>query len=332
MIGLYGLWYLWRVRRWSSVACFAGTVCALAVPYVASNVIFFGSAMPISGWIKSSFPHLYLRGLENPMAGPSLSLSLFGCSIVFGLLPVAVASLAWLYARGMSAEIRGLIGVFLGGAILQLLYIALFTRTETWWYNYYTLSIVVGGLGAGLGVGKWLAQRGWPERAAPWQRRAAALVTPVLVVLFIVGTAARRLHSSGLIEMQTALETYLAEHHASRSTIMIGDFPGRLAFATDNYIVATDMLTGNRRLYDAMMNSPQPIQYLLDYCAGRGHPVDYVVKIGKPYITAGEDRQTAVVNDPKQYPRLVPLGKVRAPVPYDEPYPGLLIYRLRPDR
>jgi hypothetical protein len=55
-----------------------------------------------------------------------------------------------------------------------------------------------------------------------------------------------------------------------------------------------------------------------------------VVRIGKPFIAPGEDRQTAIVNDPKQYPRLVPLGKVHSPVPYDEPYPGLLIWRLRP--
>ena len=162
-VAVYGLWYLARVRRWSVWLCFAAAASLLAVPYLVSNQIFFGSAMPISGWIKSSFPHVYLRGIENPMSGPSLSMSLLGCSIVFGLLPACVAGLAWLYARRVPSEVRGLVGVFWAGTALQLLYIALFTRTETWWYNYYSLAIVTGGLGGGLAVAQWRLRQAWPS-------------------------------------------------------------------------------------------------------------------------------------------------------------------------
>jgi hypothetical protein len=330
-VAVYGLWYMARTRRLSCWLCFTAAAGVFVVPYLVSNQIFFGSAMPISGWIKSSFPHLYLRGLENPMSGQrwSLSLSLFGCSIAFGLAPACVAGLAWLYARRIPSEVRGLIGVFWAGATLQLLYIALFTRTETWWYNYYALPIVTGGLGAGLAVAQWKLRHGWESGAAPaWQRRLATLLAPAVIVLFIAVTVHKRFHPGGLPKFQEALESYLAENKVSARTILMADYPGHVAWATDNYVVSADMLTGNRRLYEAMKTSPQPVQYLLDYCAQRGHPVDFVVCGGKSFMQRGADQKTIIVNDPKQHPRCVPLGEIHAPFPYESPHPGLLIWRL----
>ena len=150
------------------------------------------------------------------MSGPSLSLSLFGCNIAFGLLPACVAGLAWLYARRVPGEVRGLIGVFWAGSALQLLYIALFTRTETWWYNYYPLAIVTGGLGAGLAVAQWELRHSPQSVAAPpWQRRLAALLAPAVIVLFIAVSVQKRFHPGGLFKVQDALESYLAENNVS---------------------------------------------------------------------------------------------------------------------
>jgi len=332
-VAVYGLWYLARVRRWSLGLCFAATAGVLAVPYLASNHIFFGSLVPISGWIKSSFPHIYLRGFENPMSGPNLSMSLLGCSIVFGLLPACVAGLAWLYARRIAGEVRGLIGVFWAGTALQLLYIALFTRSETWWYNYYTLAIVTGGLGAGLAVAQWKLQHAWPAATPPWQRLLATLLAPAVIVLFIAVTVHKRFQPGGVPKVQQTVESYLAANKVSGRTILMADFPGHVAWATDNHVVCMDMLTGNRRLYEAMKQSPQPAQYLLDYCAKTGHPVDLVVCGGKPFMERPadpNDRKTIIVNDPKQYPRRVPLGEIHAPLPYQSPSRGLFIWRLNP--
>jgi len=46
LVAIYGLWYVWQVRRLRSVVLFTFGVAVLAVPYVVSNWLFLGHQRP----------------------------------------------------------------------------------------------------------------------------------------------------------------------------------------------------------------------------------------------------------------------------------------------
>ena len=73
-----GTWkrQLWPSTRWGILSLWP--TIALVVPYLLFNKLHFGHAMPLSGMLKSSFPHVgfNVRGLD-----PS-QLLLFGCGLV----------------------------------------------------------------------------------------------------------------------------------------------------------------------------------------------------------------------------------------------------------
>jgi len=92
----------------------------LILPYLLSNYYYFGGLSPVSGWLKSSFPHIFL----GKPSGPN---SFFGYNIVAGVVPVIIAVIFFpiLKVRG---SVRNLIMVLLTGSILHFFYTAFFTR------------------------------------------------------------------------------------------------------------------------------------------------------------------------------------------------------------
>ena len=144
LIGALGVLLFISDRDFRGLATMSLTFAAIAVPYAASNYFIFGHAVPVSGYIKSTFPEVFLRGFEIP-AG-MLTLSFEGYSILFGIIPIAFALALWPIYR--DRQTRLVIAAILGGAILQFLQIALFTRSHTAWYWYYLLPVSAGALAA----------------------------------------------------------------------------------------------------------------------------------------------------------------------------------------
>ena len=134
-------------RNFRGLAVMSLTFMVVTVPYVASNYLIFGHAVPVSGYIKSTFPEVFARGFEIP-AG-MLTMSFEGYSILFGIMPTAFALALWPTYR--DRRTRLVVAAILCGAIFQFLQIALFTRSHTSWYWYYLLPIAAGALaGANL--------------------------------------------------------------------------------------------------------------------------------------------------------------------------------------
>ena len=140
LIGALGVLLLITDRDFRGLAMMSLMFLVITVPYLASNYLIFGHVVPVSGYIKSTFPEVIVRGFETQ--GGGLSLSFEGYSIFFGILPIAFALALWPTYR--DRRTRLVIAAILGGAILQFLQIALFTRGHTSWYWYYLLPVTAG--------------------------------------------------------------------------------------------------------------------------------------------------------------------------------------------
>ncbi len=72
------------------------------------------------------------------------------------------------------------------------------------------------------------------------------------------------------------------------------------------------MLTGNRKLVDAMLRSPDAIEFLRRSCEQRGCPIKYVVFVKKPmWLAPSADLKSIVYYNPHTYPRLEPIGGLK---------------------
>lgn len=108
-----------RRRRFAQLGLIVFGAALVVLPYLAYNFLVFGAFLPISGQIKSSFPHVEWHG---PL------LDRFG---VRGLIHISLAMafsvwylLAWIHLRGGPFERRFLLAAALIGSVALLLHAA----------------------------------------------------------------------------------------------------------------------------------------------------------------------------------------------------------------
>ena len=125
---------------------------------------------------------------------------------------------------------------------------------------------------------------------------------------------------------------YLRENHIEGKTILVSDWPGYLAFQTDNRIIAADLLTANVSLYERMRDAPDALHFLVAYCAALGHPIEYVIYSGNQWLVPDAELTSATYNDPRSYPLLVPIGRLEftAPPVYTSGNRGFMVWKLPP--
>ncbi|MEW5940201.1 MAG: hypothetical protein AB1750_11095 [Chloroflexota bacterium] len=255
------LWFRWRnVKDWLIAALVAGT---LGLAYILSNVWLFGGAVPVSGWLKSTFPEPSVRGwlISN------LATAISGYNILFGVAPLALSALAILVLRRRLQGDIGLINPLWVGGVFHFLYTAGFTRGADSWLWYYVLPILLGALSLALLI---------ELLPGAWRGRATLLVlglSACFCLAYTLRTLVRPLPAS----QGEVMLAYLEQNGINDSTLVVTDSPGEVAFFSGNRVIGLDMLTANRLFVNDMLAAPNGLQFILDRAAQAGYPADYLL-------------------------------------------------------
>ncbi len=304
LIGALGVLLFISDRDFRGLAVMSLTFAAITHPYLASNYFIFGHAVPVSGYIKSTFPEVFLRGFEIP-AG-MLTLSFEGYSIIFGLIPIAFALALWPTYRDKRTML--VIATILGGAILQFLQIALFTRGHTSWYWYYLLPVTAGALATANLLSPANIQF---VHLTPLRILVLTVALFSIAVVMAIVTVNIRWDSpetsSGTIK---AIE-FSTKHDIQDTTFLVSDWPGYFAyFSPSNRIIAADMLTGNTSVLREMEDSGNAIRYLFDTASELDKPIRYIIFMGNTWLPPTSNLQCVIYNDPLHYPVPHKIGQV----------------------
>jgi hypothetical protein len=319
LLPLYA-WY-WRrtrsVRKWSWAAL---PFAIIPLPYLLYNRFVFGSIVPMSGWVKSTFPMLQWKGLV--VSGLASTLS--GYNIALGLFPVVTATLIIAFCRNeiLGNSLLAIVPVFVSGALLQALF-ALGYSTG-WWYWYYVLPM----MGFALSLALFL------RRANPahiWRRGLEAALC-ACVAFSLLGRVSRE-HGGGrryLSPEQSTIIDLVDRLHTSNSTIIVYDCAGSTAFyLPGDRIVPADMLMGNKFLFDEMVSSGNALRFLLDLASQSNKSDVFAVTTTERSLLRPNPRLDSLVYfNPKASKRREVIGQldVGHPLASLAYAPGKLIY------
>jgi hypothetical protein len=300
LLATWGCWYLVTVRRVGRMVQMTAVFMVVVLPYLLFNLVHFGGLMPVSGWMKTSFPHVCLKGFD--LSQGVYASTFGGYRIVWGLVPI-LAGLTVLVIRWRNGrQVHGLLMVLLCGSILHFAYIALFVRSHTMWAWYYVVPATLMGLSAAV----LLADR-------PALHSGLTLMVLLAGVVVVAKAARSSTKEEALWPPQAESLRFAAAHHLSNRVILVSDWPGCLAFYTDNRVVAADLITANRPLYETIRRSPNVLGGLLERCALAGAPVEYLITMGNSWLVPDPDRRGLVYNDPRTYPRPLSIGHITMP-------------------
>lgn len=265
--------------------------------YLLSNEKFFGGAMPVSGWMKSSFPAFSFRGLEQG-SNPTI----LGVAIIWGWIPMIITMVSLCVLNMPNRAL--LIKLFLG-LVAKNLYIVFFTRSHTNWYWYSTLDVFVISLVFSCVHKKF--------GATFYFAQAMRSIALLLLIAHVAKAATWSMpNTSG---MQVGYEL-IVKNTKPGDTILVSDYPGYVAFyAPDRHIFAADLLTANRRWYGEMIKQKNAIDYIRETCDKAGAPLTHVLWNGNKWLVPSEDNNFIVFNDPRKYPAESEIGRLILPQP-----------------
>jgi len=308
------LWYVGRVRPDAR-----GLVVASLPPlllggaYLVSNQLLFGDPTPVSGWLKSSFPHpivprLYLRSANVTSFG--------GYGVLFGWAPLFAASgIAVVCRRALSGPRRVLLPL-LAGTWGHALYTAVLTAGFTSWYWYYVLPVFVFGLALAVGVDHLLYSRS--KAVALLAYAALSLVTALLLV------RGRHRDEEG-ISYRTA--RWVQRNVPPGQTVLVSEWPGNVGYFSDAGVVAADMLTANRDFIRSLLEADDALQQLLAHARQVGKPVRFVIYNGGGFLTHDPAAGTLELHHPRLVENHRIIGRLHVGSPLFEDR-GLLVWRL----
>lgn len=259
------VWLWFRVRDINLWGISAAITASFAVIYVLSNIWFFGGVVPVSGWLKSTFPIWSVK--EHYIE--TVWTQFFGYNFVFGILPIITAAILFLFFRRKTMPDAGLIYVFFIGSVLHFIYTAGFTNNEgTTWMWYYVLPVVMGVLLLSLAI------KGFFH--IDIQGQMAGIFIGIAFCVFFKYASLPFLWNLQPSYRANLVLTYLRENQINDSTILISDYPGEVAFFSSNHILALDMLTANQYFVNEMLAAPNDLQFILDKTALLKQPATYL--------------------------------------------------------
>ena len=278
--------------RQAAICVSAGMVPLCA--YLISNQVSFGYPIPMSGFLKSSFPDINVR----PIAGSGLQRSISGINLTFGLVPLVFTAIALLFL--WHHRVRPLLVAMFIGASGQAVEVGLFGRGGTSWYWYYVLSVAMAGIAAG-GLVERLPEA--IDRAAPYA------VGFIAIGALLLGIEAHTLSQYEAAGIRIVQSLRLNEHQ----TLIVSDSPGRMAFETRTNIFAADMLTANYRFYGQMKASPNALQFVIDQARDARVPVRALLVYSEDptgFLRTNQTYTTVVYPDPAKYPDGATIGRL----------------------
>ncbi len=181
------------VQRWYPIALIPGVVMAAAM---STNMYFGGSLMPISGKLKSSFPHVTTEWFSHLM-----DLKIFILALI-----VSALYLGWQYRQHRSVGLY--VPTMWGGTAVLWLYDGLFAAGIGAWYGTLPLFLLAFTLGSFI-RDMWNAQVSW-HRFFPFSVRIALCA---FVAVGILGWHASAQEQDWITPHRTAAE-FLATHAA----------------------------------------------------------------------------------------------------------------------
>jgi hypothetical protein len=166
-------------RGWRrSLACFLGAFSAPIALYVSLNYAFFGMLVPVSGVLKSSFPHVVNQNIDDLVAfwtgpwdglfltkayrhfaagGPALAAILY-LTLVLEVRPLQGTTLVRL--RGWAGRYHTFLAVVAPGVVLLALYDILFVRwldQGHWYFPVSTLFVSMAAFSVSAPLEEWVA-------------------------------------------------------------------------------------------------------------------------------------------------------------------------------
>ena len=282
-----------RVTRRRLGLCLGTCVVALG-PYLLSNAVWFGGLLPISGWMKSSFPRLRPVKPANSLLG-----AFRGYNNLFGHAPIVLGLLSYpTWARR-----HRLVSPLLLGCLGHDVYTSLFGSYSEW-YWYYVLNVTLGALCLGFVAARLTAR---PV--------VASLVAVAVALSGLLGLMSLRLHSQ-LGRLHAFQPTkFLNDAGVRDQAVLVGDTPGYIAFYSEAEIVAADFLTGSRRTFETIAHDPNPLRALFRTYQQAGHPFAYVIWDENRWLGASSDWRTLRLFHPKNGRDGEPFGELGMPPP-----------------
>ena len=140
-----------------------------------------------------------------------------------------------------------------------------------------------------------------------YHARAAVLTAISLAIVFSMLEKTSIVRSPAFPTIE-----YITKQGIHGETILISDWPGAVAFYTDNNVVAADMLTSNRFDFDQMRAASNALDYLLSECKRRGKPIERILMVGSNWLEWDDKTEEITYFDPRRFPVLIPIGKLKA--------------------
>ena len=241
LLGFLGLFYLIQ-RKWDYKVFIKSGVVILLIcgAYLLSNLYWFGSLVPISGRIKSSFPHLQLNITLSIISRFFLITNIIAILFLTFVKTINLRLLKLFFALGSLFQI--LYNISFQSQIGQWYYIAqiivlvlligdiifLFFKNKTSSHLFYAIIIVFGMISCGVGYLKM--QSNFSLQFTLLDKDAA-------------------ISKRNQDEVKVFAE-YIKKTLPPNSRIFTYDFPGKFAFYSDMNIIPADGLVANRKFFD----------------------------------------------------------------------------------
>lgn len=246
----FGFWF-WKQKRWNIVSLIKMLVgfSFLSIPYLVSNQFIFGSLVPISGKIKSSFP-------------------LIQSYIEFGTLQKIFTGIGFLYflflifVKDVPNRIIKL--VFLSGSLLHLFYNLFFQSAIGQWY------FVSQMIFCGFFINDCYEKLNFKAFTNHYTTKVLAILS--IVFLCVIGwlklTTSLSLQNNVFAknskfekkpnELVRETTLSLGKILPANSRIYIYDFPGKFAFYSNFNIIPADGLVANLNFFEQINSDRFP--------------------------------------------------------------------------
>lgn len=305
IILIYYLFYCVLERRFKCLIRCTVTFFIVVAPYMMSNLFVFGGLMPISGWMKSSFPVMFFQ--KEPFWTIN---SFLGYNIIAGIVPLLFFCFVFIF-RNKYITSRFLYVYFIGSA-LHFLYTAFFTRFHTMYWWYYVPHIILLAFAAGIFLKR-------PLLTTSYNFIFKTLFLCLFCAALIAGRWGRTFADRGLQNSVQEVLDYISQNNIKDISVLMSDVPGVIAFFSNNNIIAADMLTANRKYFDKMRSSSNALAFTFDYCEALQKPIQYIIlfdNVSSKFIELDRSKRSIQYYDPKVYPVKKNIGRIDL---YSEP-------------